>query len=152
MHHMSVDIHFLNYAWFASSNTIYFTDARNVHRGRGRCRQLQTLTTYNIDPLDIDNLTHATRTSRYSIGHITRAFFAITEIERRITTMAAEKVFDTAELLEWVLLELDFKDILKAKAISRKCKATIEGSIKIKRKLFLVADGDPITLFRQLRE
>lgn len=58
--------------------------------------------------------------------------------------MAADKVFDTAELVEWVLLELDFKDILKAKAITRKIKAVIEGSPKIKRKLFLAADGDPI--------
>lgn len=55
--------------------------------------------------------------------------------------MAAAKVTATYELLEGILQHLPIKDIIKAKAVSKHWQAVIEGSLPLKKALFLVCDA-----------
>lgn len=64
------------------------------------------------------------------------------EEQERMTTAAkaaAEKVFDTAELLEIILLNLPMKDLIHAQATSRNWREAIAGSDELQRRLFLKA-------------
>ncbi|KAK5126586.1 hypothetical protein LTR85_009520 [Meristemomyces frigidus] len=54
--------------------------------------------------------------------------------------MAGRTVSATYELLESILLQLPFKDILRAKSVSKQWNAVIERSLPLKKALFLVCD------------
>lgn len=58
--------------------------------------------------------------------------------------MAAAAVFNTAELLEGILLQLPFADILKAKRVTKAWKQLIVDSVLLCRATFLAPDGQPI--------
>lgn len=49
---------------------------------------------------------------------------------------AVDKVFNTPELLEAILIDLDIKTILLSQRVNRTFNATIAGSIKLRRKLY----------------
>lgn len=53
---------------------------------------------------------------------------------------AAQQVFDLPELLENIFVFLPERNIVVSKRVCRYWKQAIEGSVKIQRKLFLVAD------------
>lgn len=59
--------------------------------------------------------------------------------------MAATKVFSTPELLEAILLDTSFKDVVRASGVSKDFAAVIEGSQKLGEKLFLRA-SEPTVL------
>lgn len=67
--------------------------------------------------------------------------FSLSSNEATTSIMAATSVFGTCELLEGILLQLEFKDIMNTRAVSKEWKAAIEASLPLKRKLFLVADS-----------
>ena len=59
---------------------------------------------------------------------------------------ASSRVINTVELLERVLLELPFRDLLLVSRVSKQFEAVVKGSIAIQRDLFLLAespDGKP---------
>ncbi|RMY68484.1 hypothetical protein D0864_11336 [Hortaea werneckii] len=58
------------------------------------------------------------------------------QTEEKRASPAAEQFFSTPELLELMLLELPMQDLLLAERVCLRFKATIDGSIKIRRALF----------------
>lgn len=58
--------------------------------------------------------------------------------------MAVERVFDTIELLEMILLQLPLKDILIAKAVTKRWKQVIDTSLSLRKATYTVANGDVI--------
>ncbi|PPJ57485.1 hypothetical protein CBER1_04412 [Cercospora berteroae] len=56
------------------------------------------------------------------------------------TTTSAQKVFETAELLEIIMLQLDAKDLLTAQQVGREWRDGINGSMRLKRKLGIELD------------
>lgn len=61
--------------------------------------------------------------------------------------MAADRVFDTTELLESILMELPFRNIVfTATLVSRQWKAVVDNSISLQRATFRAPDGDPTLL------
>lgn len=54
--------------------------------------------------------------------------------------IAAQGVFETAELLEMILLQLDAKDILTAQQVGREWHDAVNGSMRLKRRLGIELD------------
>ena len=57
--------------------------------------------------------------------------------------MAAQAVFETAELLEMVLMGIDAHTLLYTQRVNRFWRNTIQSSLALKRALFLETDGGP---------
>ncbi|KAK3631156.1 hypothetical protein LTR56_017057 [Elasticomyces elasticus] len=62
--------------------------------------------------------------------------------------MATAALLATTELLEAILCQLEFSDLMTTRGVSKKWLATIADSIKLRRKLFLAPEisGTPFTL------
>ena len=58
--------------------------------------------------------------------------------------MGGNKVFDTVELLEAILLQLPCKDVLLAQRVSRTWQSIIHGSVKLQKALFLISAHEPL--------
>lgn len=55
--------------------------------------------------------------------------------------MEEHRIFRIPEILEAILCELAMKDLLFSKAVCKTWRACVDGSIKLKKALFLVPDG-----------
>ena len=56
--------------------------------------------------------------------------------KRQLTSAVTVAVFDTAELLEEILLAMPIEDLLRAQAVSSTWKAAMNNSVRIQRALF----------------
>ena len=56
--------------------------------------------------------------------------------------MAASKVFSIPELLEMILIDLSFKDVLRAARINKTFQSTVQSYPSLQRKLFLRQDSE----------
>ncbi|PIA95682.1 hypothetical protein CB0940_10715 [Cercospora beticola] len=59
--------------------------------------------------------------------------------------MAAAQVLQTPELLEMILLSIPCRDLLLSQRVDRTWHSTIQGSVKLKRALFLAPTGPVVT-------
>lgn len=58
--------------------------------------------------------------------------------------LAIERLFNTTELLEAILLRLPFKEILKSQLVAKRWKETIQISISLQKAMHIAADGDVV--------
>lgn len=66
------------------------------------------------------------------------------QVKSAARDLARDQVFDTAELLEMILLYLDPKDALVACRINKACQNTFNGSTLLKRQCFLEQDPSSV--------
>ncbi|PPJ52130.1 hypothetical protein CBER1_10244 [Cercospora berteroae] len=65
--------------------------------------------------------------------------------------MASAQVLQTPELLEMILLSVSCRDLLLSQRVDRTWRGTIQGSVKLKRVLFLAPAGPVLTDFGTVR-
>jgi hypothetical protein len=71
--------------------------------------------------------------------------------EVETTDTACKAVFDTAELLENILIHLPSREIFKVQRVSRRFKDTTVNSMLLQQKMFLRPRDQPTTFWRLLR-
>ena len=70
---------------------------------------------------------------------------------RTKTIAAAAQVFAVPELLEAILLNLETRELLFSQRINHRVKSVLEGSLKLKQKLFLAVGHCPPTCDRGVK-